>query len=201
VRVLMLESHDGVASGAEAEMTRAGHTIVRCSTPDRRFPCRVLSVAGDCPLDQYVDVAVVVQEIGSEQVDLGALCALRGRVPLVEVDPTHSSQRCSSTLWTSVTGRDLMRECERAAHDGHAHAQAVKRRLIAHGVLAGAELEGPARTVAIGVERSAARLVLRIELDDLVRHRQADIIRAATQALREYDERAAVIDIAVRRRE
>jgi hypothetical protein len=201
VRVLMLESHDGVASDAEAEMTRAGHTIVRCSTPDRQFPCRALSVEGDCPLDQYVDVAVVVQEIGSAQVDLGALCALRCRIPVVEVNPTHSSQRCSSPLWTSVTGHDLMGECERAAHDGDAHAQAVRQRLVAHGVLSEAELEGPAPTVAIGLQRSAARLLLRIELDDGVRHRQEDIIRAATQALREYDERAAVIDIAVQRRE
>jgi hypothetical protein len=201
VKVLMLESHDGVARDAEAELTRAGHTIVRCSTPDRQFPCRALSMVGDCPLDQYVDVAVVVQEIGTEQVDLGALCVLRCRIPVVEVNPTHSSRRWSSPLWTSVTGHDLMAECQRAAHDGDAHAQAVRRRLIAQGVLAEADLEGPAPTVAIGLQRSAARLQLTIELDDRVRHREAEITRAATQALREYDARAAVIDIVVRRRE
>jgi hypothetical protein len=37
-----------------------------------------------------------------------------------------------------------------------------------------------------------------IELADSVRDRQTEIVRAASQALRDFDRRPAVIDIAVR---
>ena len=85
MRVLMLESHPGVASGAVARLLDAGHTIVRCDTADRQYPCRGLVPGGECPLDQPVDVAVLVQEADTGQVEHGAVCAARSRIPLVEV--------------------------------------------------------------------------------------------------------------------
>ena len=66
------------------------------------------------------------------------------------------------------------------------------------GVVTPAELEQPDGTVAIAVERDANRLRLTIELADPVRDRQTEIVRTATQALRDFDRRSAVIDVAIR---
>jgi hypothetical protein len=179
-------------------MTEAGHTIVRCDTADRRSPCRGLAAGGECPLDEHVDVAVLVQEIGTCHVEHGAVCAARSRVPVVEVDGAGIAQRQPITSWTAVAGPGLLDECERAAHDGHAHAEAVKDRLVVLGVVTPGELDQPDGTVAIGVRRGANRLRMTIELADSMRDRQTEIVRAATQALRDFDPRPAVIDVTVR---
>jgi hypothetical protein len=179
-------------------MTEAGHTIVRCDTADRRSPCRGLVAGGECALDEHVDVAVLVQEIGTCHVEHGAVCAARSRVPVVEVDGAGIAQRFPLTSWTSVAGPGLLDECERAAHDGHAHAQAVEDRLVVLGVVTPAELDPLDGTVAIAVRRGANRLRMTIELADSMRDRRTEIVRAATQALRDFDPRPAVIDVAVR---
>jgi len=200
VRVLMLASNPGVTDHATAELMRAGHTIVRCDTTDGRAPCRGLEAGGECPLDEHVDVAVLVSERGTDRVEHGAVCAARGRVPVVEVDSPDAVPRTSTTLWRSASVSDLLDECEVAAHDGRLHAQAVGDRLVALGLIAPEDLEGPHRTVAITVHREANRLQLTFELADTMRDREREVIRAGTQALREFDRRAAVIDVAVRRR-
>src|SRR5262249_32277002 len=93
---------------------------------------------------------------------------------------------------------DLLDECEVAAHDGRLHAQAVGDRLVALGLIAPGDLEGPHRTIAITVDRAVNRLQLTFELADVMRDREREIVRAGTQALREFDRRSAVIDIAIR---
>jgi hypothetical protein len=198
MRILMLESHPGVANAAVTRLTEAGCTIERCDTADRRFPCRGLAVGGECPLDEHVDVAVLVQEIGTHHVEHGAVCAARSRVPVVEVDRADDPKRFPIRSWTSVAGSDLIDACEEAASDGRAHAQAVEDRLSVLGVVTPAELERPGGTVAIDVTRGANRLRMTIELADSVRDREAEIVRAAAQSLRDFDRRPAVIDIAVR---
>jgi hypothetical protein len=194
----MLESHPGVGASAVATLTEAGHTIERCDAADRRYPCRGLAGEGTCPLDDYIDVAVLAQEPGVEYLEHGAVCAARGRVPVVEIDPAHAHLRLPASVWTSATGSDLAQVCERAASDGTAHARAVADRLVGLGVIAGEDIEGTDATLAIAVERSTSRLLMTIELGYDQSHRKTDIVRAATQALRDFDPGVAVIDIVVR---
>ena len=197
MRVLMLESHPGVAGGAIARLVEAGHTIVRCDTADREYPCRGLAPGGQCPLDQPVDVAVLVQEAGTGQVEPGAVCAARCRIPVIEVTGAEAAVRSSVAAWTAPSGPDLLAACERAARDGRAHKRAIEERLITLGVVDREEV-GPGGPVTIGVVRSANRLQLTIQLDDASRSRRIEVVRAATQALRDFDPRPAVIDVSVR---
>jgi hypothetical protein len=198
MRILMLESHPGVANAAVTRLTEAGCTIVRCDTADRRSPCRGLAAGDECPLDEHVDVAVLVQEIGTHHVEHGAVCAARSRVPVVEVDGADVAERFPIRSWTSVAGSDLVDACEEAARDGRAHAQAVEHRLGVLGVVTPTELERQGGTVAVDVTRGPNRLRMTIRLADTVRDREAEIVRAATQALRDFDRQPAVIDVAVR---
>jgi hypothetical protein len=74
----------------------------------------------------------------------------------------------------------------------------VADRLVGLGVIAGEDIEGTDATLAIAVERSTSRLLMTIELGYDQSHRKTDIVRAATQALRDFDPGVAVIDIVVR---
>ena len=198
MRILMLESHPGVGDAAVAMLTEGGHTIERCEAGDRRYPCRGLAGEGACPLDEYVDVAVLAQEPGVDYLEHGAVCAARGRVPVVEIEPAHTNVRLPASVWTSAAGPDLAEECARAARDGSAHARAVANRLVALGVITRDELEGKDATLTIAVERGTNRLLMTIGLGDQTRDRRTDIVRAATQALRDFDQRVPMIDIVVR---
>jgi hypothetical protein len=198
VKVLMLGSRDRRPANAAAdEFAAAGHAIVRCDTPDARYPCRGLAAGGECPLDDHVDVAVLVPELGTVDLAHGAICAVRNRVPVVVFDPANAGTP-DVMSWTTAAGPDLLDRCERVAHDGHAHAHAVVDRLVGLGVVASAELQPPNGTIAIAVHRDANRLCLTIELADSESDRRAEIARAAWQALRHFDRRPAVIDVAIR---
>jgi hypothetical protein len=198
MRVLLLESHPGVANNALAQLTAAGYTVTRCDTADRNYPCRGLAAGGACPLDEHVDVAVLVQEFGTRHVEHGAVCAARSRVPIVEVDGADLEKRLPITSWTTVAERDLIDECERVRHDGRAHAGAVQDRLLGLGVLTPADLARPGGIVAIDVERGSLGLRMTLTFDQSARNRETEIVRAATQALRDFDRRAPVIDVVVR---
>jgi len=194
----MLESHPGVGCAAVAELTRGGHTVERCATADRRYPCRGLAGADRCPLDEYVDVAVLAQEPGVDHVEHGAICAARARVPVVEINPAHANVRRPATVWQSAAGSELLGACEMAARDGEAHVRAVSDRLVALGVVRRVELEGTQRTVAVAVQRGTNSLSMTIELANSIADRRGEIVRAATEVLRDFDRGVAVIDIAVR---
>lgn len=195
MRVLVLESHPGVARDAEMALTKCGHSIVRCDTADRTYPCRGLALGGDCPLDQHVDVAVLAQELGTTHLEHGALCAARARVPIVELGTNPPAQRQPLAMWTHSSADDLPAECERAAHDGRAHAEAVVGRLLETGVVWPEEIGRG--VVDICVEREENRLLMTIQLSGWARSRRGEIVRAATEALRRFDPRPTVIDIAV----
>ncbi len=196
MRVLVLESHPGVAHDAELALVECGHSIVRCDTPDRRYPCRGLAFGGECPLDQHVDVAVLAQEPGTPAMEHGALCAARARVPVVELGMGSPAHRQPLAMWTYSTPDDLIADCERAAHDGRVHAEAVVGRLLATGVLWPEEIARGIVDITVGREEN--RLLMTIQLSGSARSRRAEIVRAATEALRRFDPRPTVIDIAIR---
>ena len=197
----MMESHPGVGAVAGARLEQAGHRIVRCNAPDHARPCRGLTGDDACPLDEPVDVAVLVREPGSFGVEHGVVCASRERVPLVELagahDPLAAAATATGLASVLVTdGDDVVAACERAAVDGRGHVRAVERRLLQLGVLTPAEVLHQ-EDVRLRIDRSARRLRLVVELSDGARSREAEIVRAAAQALRDHDRAVAVIDVVV----
>ena len=199
MRVLMLESHAGLGSAVVEQLTAAGHSIVRCDSPDRSLPCRGIAPDQGCPLDEPIDVAVLAQEPGLPDVEHGALCAARQRIPIVEIAAIHTVAASPLATVTTSDGDDVVLLCERAASDGRAHAGAVIRRLLHLGVVTAEELDPDRGTVGVDVVRSGNRLRLTVVLDRSATERETEIVRAAGQALREYDRQAPVIDVTVRR--
>jgi hypothetical protein len=88
LNVLVLESDLRGASRACAELTAAGHTVLRCHEPgEPAFPCNAFVAGRDCPLAAHtVDVALDVRSRGRSQptgLEDGVRCALLKQVPLV----------------------------------------------------------------------------------------------------------------------
>jgi hypothetical protein len=200
MRVLMLESHAGLGSTVVERLTAAGHSIVRCDSPDRSLPCRGIAPDQGCPLDESVDVAVLVQEPGLHDVEHGALCAARQRIPIVDVASARFEPASPLAAVTTTGDADVVTVCEWAASDGRAHVHAVIRRLLQLGVVTADELDHERGTIRVEVVRSGERLKLIVELDPTAASRETEIVRAAEQALREYDRQTRVIDVTVRPR-
>lgn len=166
--------HDLVPDGAVADaLAAAGHDVVRCSPSGaRQFPC--VGLTGRCPLDGSVDVAVVVHDRPSTEVDageVGAICALRDGIPVVVAgNGAHSPLReVASAVATSID--DVVPACERAI-------EARERRL---GRMAGGQVRVDGGKVKATLPAWATT---------------ADVVRAH-QVLTEAVPDAASVDIAV----
>ena len=88
LNLLILESHAGAADRAAAQLESEGHTVHRCHDSDgQSFPCVGVSAPHECPIDQQVDVALLVRRgVGPSPTPLedGVPCALRAGIPVVE---------------------------------------------------------------------------------------------------------------------
>lgn len=196
MKVLLVEGAPGVGATAETELIAAGHVVVGCDAADPSAPCRGLDVVGECPLDAGdVDVAVVARAgEPMEPSERGALCASRRRVPVVITgNPRHA---VSFGPGTHLAGPDLLTSCQQAATSGAAHAAAIRRELLIHGVLTPDDVDGQDPPVHFDVRREPRRLRLTVTTpaDD---PRIAGITKAAQEALRRFDRWATVIDVVV----
>jgi hypothetical protein len=87
--VLVIESRRRAGREADDALAAAGHRIHRCyEDGSDEFPCRGLVQPGACPLDEGVDVALLVRSRPDPRPtphESAVTCALRAQVPLVEV--------------------------------------------------------------------------------------------------------------------
>jgi hypothetical protein len=194
MRVLLLESEIGAAAGTDAVLTEAGHQVLRCDTVTGA-PCRGLDDGGACPLDgDGVDVAVLVHRHGALQPsEHGALCAARRRVPVVSTGYLGGGTPLGNLA--RPAGVDLVAACEAAARDGRRHAEAVRRDLVALGVVAASDVE-PDGPCAVDVRREPKRLAMTLRLPAGDR-RESAMVKAAAESLRRYDPMVPVIDVRV----
>ncbi len=119
--VLVVESTPGAARQEIEALEAAGHRIHRCHEPhEPGFPCRAVSGAAPCPLDEGIDVGLLVRRgVAPRATDheLAVSCLLRAGVPVVEegsaiLDPYEG-------YVTRVTG-DVAAACDAAVDDAYA---------------------------------------------------------------------------------
>jgi hypothetical protein len=117
LNLLILESHAGVADGAVERLEAEGHRVHRCHEGGRAFPCVGVSTPHECPIDQQVDVALLVRRgVAPTPTPLedGVPCALRAGIPVVE-DGTDLLDPYAEHITTRVRGGESVVEaCERA---------------------------------------------------------------------------------------
>jgi hypothetical protein len=94
MKILLVANHPDDARSVESALTEAGHSITTCND-DQGGPCRGVSQLDSCPLESSVDVAVVARSPHSHRglEEMGAICAARHRIGVVEIDASCPSDQ------------------------------------------------------------------------------------------------------------
>jgi len=123
--VLVIESEPGIAATLEHRLVRDGHEVISCND-SKGGPCAGVESNAVCPLQQHVDVAVLARQRGAARSlnEMGAVCALRHRVPLVTLYPGDEFGPGASTEIAAAVAR-------RAVEAGY---EAVIRKQVGHAV-------------------------------------------------------------------
>lgn len=126
MKVLVLETEQGVADEAVENLRAAGHEVFWCHEPGRRlFPCGGLVRGSTCPLvEERIDVALTVRSRPDGRIlplEDGVACVLHCRVPLVVAGiPSGNPYEGLRTL--VIEGDDVAAACEQAALGGATRA-------------------------------------------------------------------------------
>jgi hypothetical protein len=182
MRILLVASRPHDASAIEATLLDEGHTVTTC-TDGSGGPCRGLHDFDECPLEASVDVAVVARAIGADDerslAEMGAVCAVRHRVGVIELDPHHPSDR---SLY------DMADEAERAQCELYeSTVAAMIEPILPAGVGATANVARLDRDVRVSVLLSGYTDALQ----------NAAIADRARAGVRRHDRFARVIDVTV----
>jgi hypothetical protein len=92
MRVLLVESTPGNAREVTSWLEGAGHDVARCFDAPTSFGCHAVVRREDCSLARPTDLALLVRDLGDHThtlTEMGAVCAMRHHVPVVEVTEPH----------------------------------------------------------------------------------------------------------------
>lgn len=180
MRILLVASRPQDAQAVEASLLEHGHTVTSCADSNGGV-CRGLVDHEACPLETSVDVAVVARAEGVEPslAEMGAVCAARHRIGVVQLDPSDVR---TDTLYQLADAAELD-VCS-------AYQAAVRARLV------------PALPADLDPVINVSRRDLDVEVS-LLLDRQVDQLTVAALAdraragVRGYDPHARVIDVSV----
>jgi len=175
--VLVVESSPHAATTATAALEAAGHRVHRCHDDDHRgFACRGMTDDGGCPVEQGIDVALLVRTRVNPRptpFDDGIRCAIRSGLPVVEDGPEILDP---FGPWVTVRlepGGDVVEACEAAVTAGY---EPLRDRIQARiAPLAGA-VGFDATAVRTRIERIGSSLDVHLDLP-------VAVPRSASQAL------------------
>jgi hypothetical protein len=193
MRVLLVESCPGTSDDVRTQLTDAGHEVVECFD-DTAPLCVGIDDARRCPLGHPVDVAIAVRVPGDGAAklhEMGAVCALRHRVPLVEYPGLDTSPFHGRS---TATSGDLIGAIDDAAAQAGPHALAATAAIRG---LPGLTDRDPGAAFAT-TERDGKRLHVVVHLPAGIAPEVAGMAATvATRAVREVDPYVSVIDVSL----
>jgi hypothetical protein len=175
--VLLIESSPGIATTLQHRLIHDGHEVISCND-SHGGPCRGVESGDACPMEMHIDVAVLARERDAAPSlnEMGSVCAIRHRVPLVTLYPGDEFGPGASTEIAAAVAR---REVE-------AGYVAAVRRELGHAV--------DDITVLREHQRIHVSLSVSTATDAQAVSRLAD---RARHAVREHDRTTPVVDISV----
>jgi hypothetical protein len=175
--VLVIESSPGIATTLQHRLVRDGHEVISCND-SHGGPCRGVESNEACPMTSHIDLAILARERGAAPSlnEMGSVCALRHRVPMVTLYPGDEFGPGASTEIAAAVAR---REVEAG------YAAAVRRQLR-HGV----------QDVSVSREHQRVHVTLTIA-ESMSALTISRLSNRARQAVREHDRNARVIDVSV----
>jgi hypothetical protein len=189
MRVLLVESTPGNAHEVADWLTEAGHEAMSCFGSPVTFGCRGVEHHEDCPLDRHTDAALLVRDLdggGHTLTEMGAVCAMRHRVPVVEMsEPTG--------VGLDATMLSVLEEVQHHTAN-QAYVQAALEALVRIPGI------GDLSRIGITVNRQQDRVHALLALPPDIEDGQVPmLVDWVGRALRAHDHYAKVIDVGVRR--
>lgn len=190
MRVLLVESTPGNAREVADWLRSAGHETATCFEAPVGFGCRGVANHDDCPLGAHTDAALLVRDFAGRDhtlTEMGAVCALRHRVPVVEL--------------MEPNGTDLDTTMLSVLED--VRLQSTNRDYVIAALEALARIPNLDITrLNITVTRDENRVHAMVEIPADVDDKQVPlIVDWVGRALRDHDRYAKVIDVGFRRGE
>lgn len=179
MKILLVANHPDDAQAVEHALVAEGHSVATCHD-ERGGPCRGVSSPESCPLETSVDLTVIArspeQHRGIDE--MGAICAARHRIGVVEIDPNAPSEVPLYELADAAEDR-ICREYERSVLDTIREIQ-------------------PDLPLQVSVRRHDRDVRVRIQLQtDAGTLETTAIADRARAGVRRHDRFAQVIDIAL----
>lgn len=191
MRVLVVEKEAGLAETVAAELTRAGHEVVRCDDAQNTgHLCAGLPGGTGCPLEQHpVDVTVAVRdEFGGPTSDreAGVRCSLRKVIPVMVVgNLTGASYRGWVDEVATSSDPDLAQRVTALGNEGFDGVRAVAQEEVRKVLVTHGHQVGP---ITAEVHRDDDRLVIKVlvegAVDPKVARMAATRVMAAVPAAR-----------------
>jgi hypothetical protein len=196
LNVMVLESHPGVGQRVTDELGSAGHRVHRCHEPaDTGFPCSGVASPGSCPLEQRIDVALVVRRgVAPRPTPLedGVACAIRTGVPVVEHGADVLDPYTPFLAARVRDGREAVTVCEDVARDALA-ATEIEVSTALHQFLRANDLDPGA--VRVKLEHLDDSLHIHLEGADLDRRLRGLLGVKAVDACRHRTRRCRSVDV------
>ena len=179
MKLLLIESTPGNAHEIGADLIAEGHEVVTCAD-EHGGPCRGISQHAECPMEHHIDLTIVAREHGSAHTldEMGSVCAMRHRVPMVEVDPRQVADELPSVKV----------------------ANAVAKRAIEAGYATAVRHELGHLPALVDVERTPGRIHVSVQVpasQGASSQQLSAVADRARHAVRAHDPYVSGIDVAV----
>ena len=178
MKLLLIESTPGNATELGAHLAAGGHDVVTC-TDQHGGPCRGVDHHAACPLEEHVDLTILARDPGAARslAEMGSVCAVRHRVPMVEVDPSQIDDQLPSVGVASA----MAQRAEEARY-----AAAIRKEL-AH------------LPALVDVDRTPSRIHASVQVPESQNtpQRLSAIADRARHAVRQHDPFVNCIDVSV----
>ena len=196
MRILLVDGEQVEAATLAGQLGARGHQIVRCFPETGSGLCAGVENPECCPVESLgCDVALVVRDSDRDATlrEMGAICAVRRHIPLVEASPVPSSPFAG---WATASGTNVVEAVEEFDSGSRPTLVAAVESKLA--VLPAIERLGRIPTVA--VRQLGASLHLSISLPpEATRADENSIVTWAVRGLREADPHARTADVTIRR--
>lgn len=196
MRILLVDGDRSEASVLAGQLGERGHEIVRCFPDEGHTLCVGVDHPERCPVESLgCDVALVVREPAREPAlrEMGAICAVRRHIPLVEACPDVDSPFAG---WSTPTGTAVVEAVEDFDSGFRPSLVAAVEAKLAD--VPAVRRMGKVPTIA--VRRMGSALHLSISLpSDTSRTDEESIVTWAVRALREADPHSATAEVTIRR--
>lgn len=196
MRILLVDGVRSETSILAGQLGERGHDVVRCFPDGVDSMCVGVDHPERCPVESLgCDVAVVVRDRAERPTlrEMGAVCAVRRHIPLVEVRPDSDSPFSS---WSTPTGSAVVEAVEDFDSGFRpALVAAVESKLAG---IPAVERLGRIPTVAVRCKESALQLSISIP-SEASRVDEEAIVIWAVRALREADPHSSTADVTIHR--